>query len=300
MKVSIIIPVYNTERFVEQAILSALEQEETAEVIVVDDGSTDNSLSICKQLSKQYAKIKVFQHPKQANLGPGASRNLGLKNSNYEYIAFLDADDFYLPNRFKKASEIFYQNKNVYGVYEALGAEDHTKGKKKLSVEIELTTMTNRVPPSRLFEIFLSGHEGYFSIIALVFKKELIKKVGFFDEILRQGEDTDFILRMCLTKSLEAGNLEKPVAIRRIHAKNTSKEKKQVLFFRNQLYKKWFLIMLEKDWSKTINRIIFRRRLNYIPVIQVVNKKIILRIFIKIFFSIILIMKHPKCLMKII
>ena len=90
-KVSIIIPVYNTESFVEEAILSILNQTlSETEVIVVDDGSTDSSLEIIKTLADTDSRIKVFS---QRNQGQSVARNLGLSIVKGEYIYFMDSDD---------------------------------------------------------------------------------------------------------------------------------------------------------------------------------------------------------------
>ncbi|MBF0760362.1 glycosyltransferase [Dysgonomonas mossii] len=90
-KVSIIIPVYNTESFVEEAILSILNQTlSETEVIVVDDGSTDSSLEIIKTLADTDSRIKVFS---QRNQGQSVARNLGLSIAKGEYIYFMDSDD---------------------------------------------------------------------------------------------------------------------------------------------------------------------------------------------------------------
>src|SRR5664280_852453 len=121
MLVSVIVPVYNAEKFVHDAVASALQQPETGEVILVEDGSTDGSLRVCKELAEKYEKVFLYQHPDGINLGAGTSRNLGIQESNCEYIAFLDADDLYLPGRFSSAREIFKTEPSIDGVYEALG-----------------------------------------------------------------------------------------------------------------------------------------------------------------------------------
>ena len=90
--VSIIIPVYNVALYLERCLNSVLSQTyENYEVIIVNDGSTDNSLEICKRYSKQYKRIKTYD---QVNQGVSAARNFGLSRANGEYICFIDADDF--------------------------------------------------------------------------------------------------------------------------------------------------------------------------------------------------------------
>ena len=98
--ISVIIPVYNGEQFIEKAISSAIMQPEVAEVIVINDGSTDNTQEIIKNLQLESSKIKIYQHKNNENKGRSASRNLGVKKAFSKYLAFLDADDYYLKDRF--------------------------------------------------------------------------------------------------------------------------------------------------------------------------------------------------------
>ncbi|MBH2023635.1 MAG: glycosyltransferase, partial [Flavobacteriales bacterium] len=78
MKISVIIPVYNAEKYVSQAVESALQLDEVFEIILVEDKSPDNALEVCKELAEKHERVKLFQHPDQGNHGAGASRNLGL------------------------------------------------------------------------------------------------------------------------------------------------------------------------------------------------------------------------------
>ena len=99
MKVSVIIPVYNSERYLEESIESVLKQNlKDIEIILIDDGSIDKSLDICCRYSKEYNNIKVIS---QKNLGPGVARNKGIKIASGEYITFLDSDDLIPKNIFK-------------------------------------------------------------------------------------------------------------------------------------------------------------------------------------------------------
>ena len=94
-KISVIIPVYNVEQYVEKCVRSVLNQTfSDIEVICVDNGSTDHSLAILKQLAQADKRIKIFS---VENLGPGHSRNKGLDEAEGEYILFVDSDDFIAP-----------------------------------------------------------------------------------------------------------------------------------------------------------------------------------------------------------
>lgn len=100
IKVSIIIPVYNTEQYLRQCLDSVVSQTlKDIEIIIVNDGSTDNSLNILQEYQKKYSHIKVVN---QTNKGYSEVRNVGLKIANGDYIGFVDSDDFIEKNMFEK------------------------------------------------------------------------------------------------------------------------------------------------------------------------------------------------------
>lgn len=91
--VSVIIPVYNAEKYIRECLDSVLDQTmNQLEVICIDDGSTDNSLHILQEYQLADARIKLIS---QKNQGSGPARNKGLEEANGRYVAFLDADDFW-------------------------------------------------------------------------------------------------------------------------------------------------------------------------------------------------------------
>jgi glycosyltransferase involved in cell wall biosynthesis len=101
--VSIVIIFLNEERFLREAIESVLAQDYPSwELLLVDDGSTDASPDIARSFARQDARIRCLSHPGGANRGMSASRNLGLTHSRGEYVAFLDADDTYMPDRLSR------------------------------------------------------------------------------------------------------------------------------------------------------------------------------------------------------
>ncbi len=100
IKLSIIIPVYNVEKYLEECLDSVLNQTlKDTEIICIDDGSTDNSLNILKEYSKKDKRVKIIT---KENGGQASARNLGIKEAQGEYIAFVDSDDFIEPEMFEK------------------------------------------------------------------------------------------------------------------------------------------------------------------------------------------------------
>ena len=144
LNISVIIPVYNASAFLKKAVESAIQFEEVKEIILVEDGSTDHSLEVCEILENEFGAVKLFQHPDKGNHGAGATRNLGLEKATEDFIAFLDADDYYLPNRFDAEKELF-KDSNIEGVFNAIGTEFLSeKGKaefKEKFKEEKLTTV---------------------------------------------------------------------------------------------------------------------------------------------------------------
>lgn len=97
--VSILIPAYNVENYLERAVRSALMQENVKEIIIVDDGSKDNSFKIACSLAENNPLIRVYTHAGHVNKGLGATRNRGLEFASGEWIQLLDADDELLPGK---------------------------------------------------------------------------------------------------------------------------------------------------------------------------------------------------------
>lgn len=222
--VSVIIPVYNAEKYVSRAVTSALAQPETGEVILVEDHSSDNALEVCKGLEKKHQNVRLLCHPEPRNYGAGASRNLGMSKARYDLIAFLDADDYMLPRRFEISIVKLAENPSIHGVYEAVGnqfesteAEQWWNKKRK---GVKLTTISNEVSPGQLFEILLQGKMGFFHTNGIVFRKQLLKDSGNFDPELRMCQDANLWHRMAAVGKLVGGKLHEPVAVRCVHGEN--------------------------------------------------------------------------------
>ena len=226
MKISVITPVYNAEKYVTQAVESALQFEEVYEVILVEDQSPDHALEICKKLAEKYDRVKLFQHPDKGNHGAGASRNLGLAKATGDFIAFLDADDYYLPNRFEAEKELF-KNPEVEGVYGAIGVHYYSQKAKEQFYSLfgdRLTTVYKKHSPKDVFrgQLGMNGSFGLFSIDALTIRKSALdKKISpMMKTHLRLHQDTEFLFRLSYYLDLYPGILEEAVANRGVHEDN--------------------------------------------------------------------------------
>ncbi len=226
MQVSVIIPVYNAAAFIAEAVASALMQPETAEVVLVEDGSPDDSLRVCQELAAKYPdKVKLYQHPNGENRGAGASRNLAIEKASQTWIAFLDADDYFVPNRFEQ-TKIALQDPQVEGVYEAIGSVIQDDDSWQRLVELGKThlletTITERLRGKDLFNRYLTADIGRFSIIGLTIKRSALMRVGGLADNFRFHDDTLLIFKLMATCYLAPGSLDTPVAIRRIHLQNS-------------------------------------------------------------------------------
>ncbi|HRY82212.1 MAG TPA: glycosyltransferase [Candidatus Moranbacteria bacterium] len=242
MRISIVTPVYNAGKYVEEAVKSALAQEEVAEVILVEDGSLDGSLEVCKKLADKYEKVFLYQHPNGENRGAGETRNLAIEKSTCEFVAFLDADDFYLLGRFKNAKKIFEARPEVDGVYEAIGTKfdnSEIEEKWKKNRWDLILTLKQKVKPEKLFEFLVLAKQGIFSIDGLVVKKEALKKIGLFNTKLRISQDTHMYLKLAAICTLVPGDIKNPVSMRRIHAGNriTKVDKNELYRYHHDLWK---------------------------------------------------------------
>lgn len=112
MQLSVIIPCYNCEKYIQETVNSVLKQKYTDfEIILIDDCSTDNTLSIIKEYQKKDARIRVFFNEK--NIGVALTRNKGVEVANADYIAFLDSDDVWYEEKLEIQMQYMLTHENV-------------------------------------------------------------------------------------------------------------------------------------------------------------------------------------------
>jgi glycosyltransferase involved in cell wall biosynthesis len=245
-QVSIIIPVYNAAQFLTKAVESVVSLPETGEVLLIDDGSKDDSLNVCKQLAQQYAQVKLFQHPGGGNKGAAASRNVGIVNAGCEFVSFLDADDYYLPNRFTKEQEVFAQHPDADGVYGCNEEVFETEKAKELYLANRssiYTTITEKVEPERLFKCLIFGGYGEFHTSTITLRKRAFEKAGLFNTDIRYVEDTELWLKLSLKCRLYPGSIDEPQTVRIVHENNSIHALDKIKPYKDLMYQVLF------DWA---------------------------------------------------
>jgi teichuronic acid biosynthesis glycosyltransferase TuaG len=186
--IDIIIPVYNSEKYIENTVMSVLKQTyKYWRLIIVDDGSTDNTRQILYKLYKKYRnKKKIIILKNDVNKGQALSRNLALKYSKSKLVSFLDSDDFWDKNKLK--NQIKFMMSNNY---------DFTYTDYKIIKNNKITTI--KVPDYFDYKKFI--HNSSINTCSIILKKKIIKNIYFKN--LRFSEDYFFKCQI-LKKNINA------------------------------------------------------------------------------------------------
>ena len=210
--VSVIIPTLNRERYIRQCIESALSQDyPNLEVIVVDNGSTDNTPEILASFGN---RIKYLKEEKK---GVSAARNKGLRAARGKFVAFLDSDDFYLPEKISLSVKKMLEDRSVSLIYTDYILVD-SEGRPIKTVN------TNYSQPEELLWTFIKNLFNVVPSITLIHQK-CLEKTGYFDEtLLNCHEDNDLWFRM-MKAGYRFGHIPKPLTAYRWHAGNISRSK---------------------------------------------------------------------------
>lgn len=234
--VSVVLPVYRAAAFLRRAWESVRAQPEVAEILLVEDGSPDGSLAICEELVREDPRSVLLRHPGGLNRGAGASRNLGIERASSRYLAFLDADDYYLPARFARDVAILENDATVDGVYGVLGT---THGRDlDSSMSGEVTRIRGVVPPEELFESMAPlASGGHFHIDTLTVRRESLRRIGPFNTSLELSQDTELFIRMAAVLRLVGNGLDEPVAVRRVHGGNRISDRAKLMRLRSPMFR---------------------------------------------------------------
>lgn len=225
MSISVVIPVHNAEKFVRAAVFSAVQQKEVSEILLIDDGSSDGSLQTCYQAAADYERVRVLQHAQGRHQGLVATRNLGIREAQQDFVAFLDSDDYFLPRRFAAPLRALLLRPEIDGIYEAVETFFEPESDKDKYFQIHnktLISMDAAYTNQDLFTAIASGEHGYPNLMGMLFRKEALVRVGMFDDGLEMHDNTALILKMAASANLVPGRLQKAVTRHRIHTDNQS------------------------------------------------------------------------------
>lgn len=259
--VSVIVPVYNAEIFIEDTINSVFKQTyKNIEIVIVNDGSSDRTEEIIKKWTEQ-KKIKyIFQ----TNKGVSIARNEGVKYSKGNFVAFLDADDVWLPENIERKVEALQKDHNVGLVHANMQVVDHlsypvgrVKEGKEGDVLDDLLLWNGCVIPTPS---------------SILVRKEVFELVGEFDPELSNNADQDFFIRVAAKYKI--GKLNEVLGLYRVHEENMHKNirlmekdtltvykkaKKNKLFksfgFQQKCFSNMYLILAGSWWKDGNNKL---------------------------------------------
>ncbi|OLE67613.1 MAG: glycosyl transferase family 2, partial [Cyanobacteria bacterium 13_1_40CM_2_61_4] len=205
--VSVIIIFLNEERFIQEAVESVFAQTyDSWELLLVDDGSTDASTKIALQYAEQYPmKVRYLEHEAHQNRGMSASRNLGVRHAKGEYVAFLDADDVWLPDKLEEQVAILSSHPEAAMVcgpvqwwYSWTGNPEDIQRAHVVALPVQPDSLVK--PPHLL--VCLLGNETVTTTSGLV-RRKAIESVGGLEESFHGlYEDQAFCAKLCSKASV--------------------------------------------------------------------------------------------------
>lgn len=228
-KISVIIPTYNYAGFVTQAIESVLAQTyKNFEIIVIDDGSTDDTKEVLRPYMNKVRYIYT------ENGGPSRARNLGVKNSKGEYVAFLDSDDLYSNDYLEKCINNLSDNSGDLVMTDSYS--DFYDDTSKL-IKREYLAKKNYVGnETKLIEQLFNHYFVQFPVLmGILIKKSCFEKIGYLDEKLGYVEDLDLWFRIA-GHNLKIAYLQEPLYIYRRHSHSLCRNRNKIKMHLNAVY----------------------------------------------------------------
>lgn len=255
VKVSVITPVYNREKTIEECVCSVLAQSfSDFEIILVDDGSSDNSLSICKTLAQKDARIKVFECEHQ---GVSAARNLALEKAEGEYVFFLDSDDYVHPEILTILVDAMVQSGAMLGGSLVINIPDR-KWQERLQLLLSKNeaTTSEYISNADAIDAIFRSTTPLNTLGGTIFRRSYIADTRF-DTSLFIGEDFYFIYQN-LIKGGDCVFLNPKWYFARMHSQNISKNYSFEGFY-TRFYRRILVAVSEEQFSRFENADIEKR-----------------------------------------
>lgn len=202
--VSAVIPVYNDEAFLYDAVESVVSQNDyRPEIIIVDDGSEDETPKIAERLRLRHATVRVHR---QSNKGPANARNRGIALARGIYIGFLDSDDYWLPNKLSTQID-WMREQNIRAAITAVHVADNN-----LNIQYTQHKPYQSYRGKRLAKLFYDNKVGM-NTPTLLADADVLRSINGFDESLKKREEHDLLIRLALSEALAV--LNEPLTVRR-------------------------------------------------------------------------------------
>ncbi|MGA9532817.1 MAG: glycosyltransferase [Anaerolineales bacterium] len=244
--VSVIVPAYNQSRFLGAALESIFNQDfEDFELVVVDDGSTDETADVVR--SYKDARLHYYFQP---NSGLSAARNTGIRKSSGEFLAFLDADDLFLPSKLTSLLRAFHESPEL-GLVAGQAILIDESGRR-------IGKTFSQGPPNPIERMLLGNplHVG-----SVLLRHGCQEKVGYFDEMLQSYEDWDYWLRLAYA-GCRIGWVDEPVSMYRFHQDQMTRDgETMTAAVFSVLNKFYFTSQLRGEWRSLRNEAYSRAHL---------------------------------------
>ena len=214
--VSVIIPTFNSGKFIAHAVQSVLAQTyRQLEIIVIDDGSTDATKDVLREFNGH------IRYCYQENRGPSAARNAGIKIARGDYICFLDADDIWMPNKLEVQLAFMEQYDDISLVFSDTEEVDPDKGlhRSVLARTVLRNDIVSQIPIQDAFKKLLITN--FIPTSMVMVRKQCFVKAGLFNESLRVVEDRDMWLRIAVFFKIACTPLI--LGKKRVHESNISR-----------------------------------------------------------------------------
>jgi glycosyltransferase involved in cell wall biosynthesis len=244
--VSVIIPSYNHGRYLRQTLDSVIAQTYPAvELIVVDDGSTDDTAQVLAAYAHHVKPCRLMQNAG----GPARPRNVGLNMAQGKYVAIFDSDDIMLPEKLSRqvsflesypdVSLVFsdFRNFDAEGCDKPFLSAGHEPFQQM--AKARLPDGHYRIPSHNVYETLIA--DNFVGTSSIVFRKSIVGEIGVFDETLCNSDDIDFLFRVA--RKFDLGYIPQVLHERRVHPGNIS-SRPQALSARELVYKR-----LYKDYA---------------------------------------------------
>jgi len=247
LSVDVVIPTCNRERFLEECIRSVERQTlKPSSVIVVDDGSNDGSVALLQKLASEWDRLVVVSMPSR---GVSAARNTAIARSTAELVAFIDSDDSWDEDKLERQIRMFSADRPELGLVYS--------GFRRVGGDGRSLNLPDVVPirRGRLFDDLLHRFHAI-ALSTMVVRRDLLVRIGGFDETLVQAEDRDICLKLARISEFDC--VSEPLVSFRVHDESTYErairhEPEFVLFQRLKVWNAW----IDKIGERVLRR--FRR-----------------------------------------